>query len=161
MGVLMASCYFALFPSARIEKSVAINGTMQPVSSEFGMDPERYHQTIAQMSAAAFREFVFLVAGDAAQFRKIFRFALPYETLHMQAGLSYFQDIQDHGPVMLAWSHAILSKKDLVFPYERLLAFWTQYKVPGISLEDGHFPFFRWLSWNDLFSESFHTFEND
>lgn len=161
MGVLMASCYFTLFPSARIEKCVAINGTMQPVSSEFGMDPNPYHQTIAQMSATAFREFVFLVAGDAAQFRKIYRFTLPYETSHMQSGLIYFQEIQDLKPVPLVWSQAILSKKDLVFPYERLLAFWTQQNIPVFSLDEGHFPFFNWQAWNDLFSDTLLTFAHD
>jgi hypothetical protein len=150
MGVLMATAFCNENRDLPITHLVAFCGSALPVSAQFGLDPLEYEYFIENMSATMYKEFLFKVAGDIAQYRQIAPKALPFQKEHMSQSLAYILSVQEKSLPVLRWNKAIVCKHDLVFAADKLLNYWSEMQLQPILLEKSHFPFYTWHQWEDL-----------
>lgn len=150
MGVLMATDFTHTVQLSNITFLLAINGTLSPFSSTFGISPQQIEFTIENMSQSTFNNFLMGVAGDKPTYRKILPHVIPFEKSHLQFSLRYCVEKQKTLRQGLQWNAALLGENDLIFPVGGMRQFWENHKVPSIILNSGHFPFFNWNSWNEI-----------
>ena len=150
MGVLMATAFCSERMGLPVDDRIAFCGSVLPVSTTFGIELAEYTHFIDNMSPALYKEFLFKVAGDILQYRKIAPKALPYQQKERSESLAYILSVQEKSFPPIAWNHIALCKNDLVFPVNKLQSFWSGMNVIPILLEESHFPFFRWHSWEEL-----------
>jgi malonyl-ACP O-methyltransferase BioC len=144
MGVFAASLTIhEIVP--RITKRIAVNGTLEPVSSKFGIPEAIYHGTINALSPSSLRKFYRRMCTSAEQFAA-FEANRPKRTISELA--EELQAIETHTffhvPQVDCWDLAIISRNDGIFPAQNQVNAWRA-TTPIQFMDAGHLPDFQML----------------
>jgi malonyl-ACP O-methyltransferase BioC len=144
MGVFAASLtVHEILP--RITKRIAINGTLEPISSKYGIPEAIYHGTINALSPTTLRKFYRRMCTSAEQFAE-FEANRPKRTINELS--EELQAIETHTffhvPQIDSWDLAIISRNDGIFPAQNQVNAWRQ-STPIQFMDAGHLPDFQML----------------
>lgn len=152
MGVWAASVFLTEHPLP-VTEAIALNGTERPVHDQYGIPLRSYRLTEQRMDEAGRELFFNRMFAGAEEVRR-FREQRPRRPLAEQ--LEELTAIRRQAALRYgasAWSRVYVSRADRIFPVANQLAWWGE-RVPVTLLEGGHYPFFRWNSWDELIRES-------
>ena len=150
LGVWAAGVVFE-HSDIHFESALALNGTLYPVHSEYGIAPEIFDGTIANWLMAAARErFMRRMAGSSAAAQR-----LP-ETLRsaedQQSELAVIRQTALERPVPRnIFTHAAMGRQDRIIPFAAQKKFWaTQSGTSAAVLDLPHYPFDGLTSWEEV-----------
>ncbi len=128
---------------ANWDRAIAVNGTLQPVSSEYGLDPEVFDGTAANWTdAAARRSFYRRVGGRGLPLRS------PEE---QQAELLALRQAIASQPVNNIYQTALVAGRDRIFPAARQHAAWALHpEVVVRDLEGAHDLWSGLTTWSEV-----------
>ncbi|MDD3954660.1 MAG: DUF452 family protein [Lentisphaeria bacterium] len=141
-----------------LSQAIAVNGTLQPIDPESGIQPEIFQGTIDHWLDEQARErFQQRVIGPKSAGRNSRR----TET----SGMGFLRQPEDQRDELLALQHyiskepvagniyqrALISGRDRIFSPEIQRRFWKNLGIPCIARPDAaHFPFAEIRSWQEL-----------
>ena len=144
MGVMIASLFYTyLSISAKENTCIAINGTLKPIDTEYGIHPKIYDLTINGFSEKGRDRFINSMFCGESTPQPI---PLPKEReiceQHSELiALKNYKADKD-----FKYNKILISDNDKIIPTKSQVAFW------GIksNLEGGHCPFFQFKNWSEL-----------
>lgn len=147
MGVWAAT---QLLPSLNIQpvKLIALNGTERPVDDQYGIPVRVYELTEKGMTGKGREKFVLRILDnqEEKQGADFTERALP----EVCEELVIIRKLSTGATNELKWDKVYLSEKDVIFPVANQERWW-QGRVPEIQmLSGGHFPFYRFKSWEEI-----------
>lgn len=125
-----------------IRKSTAINGTIYPIDSEKGIDPEIFQKTIDSFGESCLSSFNKRMCGNSRNFQ-VFKENAPCRSITgLKQELISIQRMVREMPVSrFVWNKAIIGKNDLIFQMENQQKAWKGIKYQIV--EEAHFLDFR------------------
>jgi biotin synthesis protein BioG len=137
-------------------KSLAINGTLFPIHADYGIDPAIFDATLARLARTGSRSFynnMFSCKEDFEAFYPI-RPQRPFAEQHNELLQLQNAMVAVTGAAPAPFSDALIGSRDIIVPAKRQLRFWRERPGTRIRIEKtGHFPFFLWQQWEELFHE--------
>ena len=135
MGVMTGS---TIFSSSYFSKTVAINGTLKPISEEFGIHPKIYDLTIKGFNEKGRQRFI------KTMFDQDIKVTCQREIENQQSeliALKNYKSSEDFN-----FNRILISDNDKIIPTKSQVAFW------GVepNLKGGHCPFFNFEKWSEL-----------
>ncbi len=138
---------------ARVDRALAINGTLHPVHPRFGIAPEVFQATLATYSEENRSRFNRRMCGTSEALA-LFAAISPDRT-----ALDQLEELQlleaelrlRRGKVANNWhyTHALIGGRDMIFPAGQQCAAWRG--VPQTLISDmPHFPFFHFTDFQEL-----------
>ena len=148
MGVMIGSLMQPLtrhFVISSGGKSVAINGTLKPISAEYGIHPKIYDLTIKGFNEKGRERFISSM------------FDTQYESIPHPTHLSNGREISNQLSELIAlknyssdedfkYDKVVISDSDKIIPTKSQVNFW---KIEP-NLKGGHCPFFQFKNWSEL-----------
>ena len=111
---------------------VAVNGTLEPLSAETGIDPVIFEKTLRNWLLPETRE-KFLLRMTGARF-PISRRAPEFQQEELAA---LERAVREEGPVKNPFRQVFCGRRDRIFPFEAQKRFWE--KMPDITVREGDF----------------------
>lgn len=143
-----------LFCSAKelFSRTIAINGTLCPIDSRYGISPELFAGTMEAWSEIS-REKFYRRACGIKSVSEIFLDCQPERSLKDQQNeLGYYLDLADCiDPGESIYKEIVVSDKDRIVPTVNQIEYWGSSNVAVIK--GSHFLFYRWKSWDSMLSE--------
>lgn len=144
MGVFAASLTIHEIDS-RITKRIAVNGTLDPISSRFGIPEATYHGTLNRLSPGSLRKFYRRMCTSAEEFETFWANA-PRRSVEELA--QELRDIETHTIFHVEqinrWDLAVISRHDAIFPMQNQVNAWRPTTAIQF-MEAGHLPDFSLL----------------
>jgi len=142
-GVYFAGRFIEKNKSLPFTAKVAVNGTMCPIDSTYGITPEIFNATIAALSPNSLLKFYRRMCGGAERYCQI---AQKLQNRPFESVKSELENIRNtyvaDGMPEADWDYAFVSRNDLIYPPQAQLAFWRN-KVEIIEIECHHYPDFK------------------
>ena len=139
MGVMIAT-YFATKLS-NLNKSVAINGTLKPIDTDFGIHPKIYDLTIKRFNEQSCEKFINSMFSDKNLLENI------ENSRELDEQLSELIAIKNYSANSnFKYNKVLISNDDKIIPTKSQVNFWKT--EPNIS--SGHCPFFLFTKWSEL-----------
>lgn len=132
-----------------IDKSIAINGTLQPIDDRYGIPVDICTKTLEALSEESLLKFYKRMCRSTAIYEQFIKNRPQRSLSDLRGELeviidnTYFKDGDN-----ILFKTAIVSESDLVIPTRNQLRFWKKDKITKIK--SSHFPFYRWESWEDI-----------
>lgn len=133
----------------KINKSIAINGTLSPVDDNNGIPISIFKGTIDNFSERNKQKFdrrMHASMSDNQKFKEIESSRLLEDQLDE---LKLIYDLAMEEQVDSKFDKAIVGTSDLIFPTRNQLHFWKE-RADIRELELPHFPFFSFNSWTEI-----------
>lgn len=161
-GVWVAGQLYQHFPKGKI-KSVAINGTLKPIDDSCGIYQDIFQATLAGLSgeeqtAKAIRErFYYNMFGARNEYKRFLEEAPRREIGEQRDELEHLSKKIFASPEKsdISFDKVIISSRDKIIFTRNQLRFWQEEGAQIVELDEAHFPFYRWQSWNELLREVF------
>ncbi len=154
MGVWMSQKVMEQLPDTPVF-SLAINGTLNPIHDRYGIPPAIYDQQCESFSEAAARQFYEDLVATPSE-RERFLAHLPRRGWQdQQAELIRLRELVQQDPLDRLsgqFDAAYISTQDKIISARNQMRFWKNQSTVHM-LESGHFPFYRWPSWEALLHE--------
>jgi biotin synthesis protein BioG len=137
-----------------IARAIAINGTLDPVHTVKGIDPNLFQATLDGYDDDSRARFMRRICGGASGLREFAAMAPQRSATDQRQELAAIrQQILAAAPVARQWryQHAIIGARDLIFTEEAQRRAWAdtpQTVVGGMP----HVPFFAFDSWQEILS---------
>ncbi|MDR0766565.1 MAG: DUF452 family protein [Odoribacteraceae bacterium] len=149
MGVWAASVSLARW-GITPRRAVALNGTERPVDDLLGIPPAIYALTERGMNERGWEKFITRSLADDEE-RALFRArCLPRRGLEERVEeLRRVREQSARACPVMPWHRAFISCKDVIFPVENQRNWW-QGRTEITGLAGGHYPFFRFTSWESI-----------
>ncbi|BDD04070.1 DUF452 family protein [Aureibacter tunicatorum] len=150
LGVWKSNQFLNHNKGVRCDKKIAINGTLQPINDQFGIPEKIFLGTLENLNER-----------NLLKFRKRMCFKSPGETFffehlptrefeNVKTELKeLFDDIKSESNVFANFDKAVISENDLIIPSNNQHSFWDG-KTDIITLNDSHYPFHLWKSWDEI-----------
>ena len=151
MGVFFANVWCQKY-NIRFKSAIAINGTLKPIDDEYGIPQRVYDLTIRNFNTKG-RTLFFSRMFQLDKHFDIFKQSLPVrqidnQKLELENIKRYY--IENKFKIKNIFQLVIISKQDLIFPYQNLIKYWYGI-VPIYEIESGHFCFYHFESWESVF----------
>jgi len=139
---------------SRAEGIYAINGTLAPVDDRFGIKKAIFERTLKSIADEGTGLFYRNMFDKEAHYDEFMRHK-PERSINSQVDeLNYFsREFTDFIPGNVCYKKAMVSEKDRIFFSVNQFSFWESVNVKSISIEGGHFPFYKWKSWDQILSD--------
>lgn len=139
MGVMVAT----LFQQANAKNNTAINGTLKPVDTEFGIHPKIYDLTIRGFDEKGRKRFIDSMFNGESTPHPI-PLSKEREICEQHSELIALKNYQ--ADETFKYNKVLISDNDKIIPTKSQVAFW------GIepNLKSGHCPFFNFTKWSEL-----------
>ncbi len=138
-----------------IERALAINGTLNPVSSDEGIPPDIFRATLDNYNEENKNRFMRRMCGSTPLFRRFLGVAPERCAPDQKEELaSILQDVsREKAAVVSSWSytHALVGGRDMIFPAKNQEYAWRNLG-PLVVDEVPHFPFFTFSNWQEVCS---------
>lgn len=152
LGVWVSQSLKDLLPD-RTAFSVAINGTLQPIHQQYGIAPDIFASTLQHLSPATLDDFYGNMLMDEQEEAR-FRAQRPVRAFSEQAEelaqLKQMIEAKTPAREAMGYDMTIISSRDLIMPAKSQLRFWKNQSTCQV-IKSGHFPFYRWKRWEDIF----------
>lgn len=133
----------------RPDKWIALNGTECPIDNEWGIPVQSYELTERGMDERGKEKFFSRMFVNKAQY-DLFSVNKPLRPLPEQIEeLRLIHKLSSEHKKCIKWDKVYISAKDLIFPASNQLAWW-QGKTTVIHLSGGHYPFYEFCSWEEI-----------
>lgn len=131
----------------------AVNGTLQPIGREHGIDPLIFESTLERMRTGGLRSFYHNMFTCAEDF-EAFCASRPERPLAGQVEeLIRLRDgIRSAAPSPAVFQAAFIGGRDIIVPARKQLRFWKD-RARVRTAKTGHFPFFLWRQWEEIVDE--------
>lgn len=130
-------------PAGRITAAFAINGTVTPVSDNYGIPKAIYHGTADNLTPRNLQKFRRRMMPDGDSFRHYFATELSEEQCHILADeLRAIASRHTDDTVMptLKWTRAYIGADDRIFPPDNMSAAWQRVTDTAvIHTDDAHY----------------------
>ncbi len=139
MGVWAAATVLPNFPNLNIISSTAINGTHSPRHADYGINPEIFDATLANISDAGMRRFNRRMCNSKRELIADFEeHATTSRTLeNLAQELQAIKDaIISHKKPEYRWSRIVIGRGDLIFVAENQMRSWEAEGQSYTTLED-------------------------
>lgn len=149
MGVWVGQGLFAARAS-RLERAIAMNGTLCPVDDSFGIPVEIFRGTLENFNESSRAKFYQRMCKDR-QIYKRFKEHQPQRTLESQRrelAVLLQGALCQHEPPRAIYDHIVVAERDFIMPTENQLRFWGAGNV--FRCAGPHFLFYQWRSWDEL-----------
>jgi len=150
MGVWAAQ-FIPLEIEKKVSFSVAINGTLKPIDKNFGINPSIFNTTLSRFSTEIRDMFFKNMFENSEDFNR-FSCKAPLRQVEDQKNelenlkkLVLSNKISDHA----LFDTVITGKNDKIIPARSQKRFWKDISKT-IEIDEPHFPFFRWNSWEEI-----------
>ena len=149
LGVWAASHIF-MNSSIPFKKSIAINGTMQPVHNNYGISENVFAGTLERWDNKNRDKFNMRMLGGRQNFSK-FTNCLSLRHISDQKNelMSIFKQVKRNNDLNFKWDIAILGKSDAIFPFGNQINAWEN-KTNIIEKDMPHFPFITFSTWIEI-----------
>ena len=136
------------------KKRIAINGTAFTVDNDKGIHPNVFFATIKHFSPQNRDKFYRRMILKQEDYKR-FTENLPARALSNQKEeLEAIYSEKDNRNPDNIFDIAIISQKDKIIPSEKQEKYWSGQFSKIVKINDcGHFPFYRWKSWREIFYE--------
>lgn len=150
MGVWGGQLLFGRRPGL-FSRTVAINGTLCPVDTRFGISPELFAGTMRGWSERSREKFYQRMCGSTQVLEGFLR-EPPRRTLDDQQNelAHYLENASCLDRSESIYHEVVVSSGDRIVPVASQLAYW---QLAVANLDGPHFPFYRWRTWNQLLDE--------
>ncbi|MDR2414306.1 MAG: DUF452 family protein [Odoribacteraceae bacterium] len=130
-------------------RAVALNGTGRPVDDLHGIPPALYALTERGMNERGWEKFIARsLDGEEEQTR--FRSCQPLREMGERVEeLRRVREQSTGASPATSWHRAFISREDIIFPVENQREWWRS-RVEITDLPGGHYPFFRFTSWESI-----------
>ena len=134
MGTMIAT----LFPQINAKNRTAINGTLKPIDTEYGIHPKIYDLTIKGFNEKGRKRFI------DSMFNETTNINCNREIDEQHSELIALKNYQ--ADETFKYNKVLISDNDKIIPTKSQVAFW------GIepNLKSGHCPFFNFAKWSEL-----------
>ncbi|BDD09591.1 hypothetical protein FUAX_20230 [Fulvitalea axinellae] len=128
----------------------AVNGTLNPLDDEFGIPPKIFQGTYLAFSEVTRKKFFQRMCYKSAGASLFFDHSPKRDLDSQKAELKFMLDVSKEDPQKRnIFSKAIIGENDLIFPSQNQKNYWEG-KVETISMDQPHFPFYAWPSWDEF-----------
>ena len=136
MGVMLGSIFSTKIKN--ITHSVAINGTLYPISSDYGIHPRIYDLTIKGFNENGRVKFI------STMFDKVTELEINRNIENQKTELIALKNYSPNED--FTYKKVLISEDDKIIPTKNQCRFW------GIepNLKGGHCPFFQFKNWGEL-----------
>ena len=149
MGVFVAYLLKEKFP--KFAKKIAINGTVKPIDDKFGIPTKPFLLTLRHAKTGLEGKFYQNIFNTKEEFKSYS--ATPVErTIENRENelKSLYQIIKtSDNNYEHYYDKALISTNDKIIPTKNQVNFW-QNNAEIEMLESGHFPYYNFISWNDI-----------
>ena len=147
LGVWAAAVVFEHSP-VRFESALALNGTLYPVHSEYGIAPEIFDGTIANWLIPAARDrFLRRMAGSVAAAQSMPETDRSPEDQQTELAAIRKQAAERPVPHDL-YPHSVMGRQDRIIPFAAQENFWKTQSDTKITVADlPHYPFAGCTEW--------------
>lgn len=149
MGVFVAYLLKEKLP--KFAKKIAINGTVKPVDDKFGIPTKPFLLTLRHAKTGLEGKFYQNIFDTKEEFERYS--ATPVErTIENRENelKSLYQIIKtSDNNYEHYYDKALISTNDKIIPTKNQVNFW-QNNAEIEMLESGHFPYYNFVSWNDI-----------
>lgn len=136
MGVMIGSVFADKIP--HLETSTAINGTLEPIHSEFGIHPKIYDLTIRGFNEKGREKFV------SGMFDTDIKIVLNRDLENQKSELSALKNYSANKNFV--YKKFLISDNDKIIPTKNQCKFWKAEP----NLTGGHCPFLQFKNWSEL-----------
>jgi len=131
---------FAKLP--KIESFTAINGTLHPISKEYGINPRMFDLTLKTLNEKTLEKFYQNMFSDPKDYEIFKRQNTSKPDIEaLKAELETIKKLAEKTEASPKFTGAVISQKDRIIPTAQQNNFWTD-KTPVKSIDCGHFPFY-------------------
>jgi len=153
MGVYTAYLLKDFIPD--FDCKIAINGTPYPVNDDFGIPIKTFDLTLKYVETGLqgkFQKNLFKRAEDFEEYLKNpVQRTIENQKNELEA-LNKF--IKNHNiNYEKFYDYAIISDTDKIIPSRNQINCWQKSDTPIVSLDNGHFPFMEFKSWEDIINK--------
>ncbi|HOJ50181.1 MAG TPA: DUF452 family protein [Spirochaetota bacterium] len=154
-GVAVSSILFkkGFFDSLKNIKSIAINGTPFMISEKYGIHPVIFTKTLENLDKKNIIEFyknMFIKEEEFKNFYEYFSVSRDFNDIKEELKkLSLISFEFKEGFI----NKAIISSKDKIVFSLNQKRFYKDFNIEFKLIESGHFPFYKWMSWNEIIGE--------
>lgn len=149
MGVFVAYLLKEKFP--KFAKKIAINGTVKPIDDKFGIPTKPFLLTLRHAKTGLEGKFYQNIFNTKEEFKSYS--ATPVErTIENRENelKTLYQIIKtSDNNYEHYYDKALISTNDKIIPTKNQVNFW-QNNAEIEMLESGHFPYYNFISWNDI-----------
>ena len=150
MGVYIAYLMQTSLP--QFDKKIAINGTPFPVDNELGIPQKTFDLTLKYVDSGLKGKFQQNLFKNPQDYEKYL--LSPVErTIENRANELVALDKFIHtqkAEYSKFYDCAIISDTDKIIPTRNQIKCWEKYNTPIVMLDNGHFPFFEFSSWDEI-----------
>lgn len=135
MGVMIATLY-----NCGQKTSTAINGTLFPIHTEYGINPKIYNLMEKGFNEDSCKKFITKMFDKLPE-----NFVFPKRTIENQkAELTSLKQYQAN--TGYKYTRIIISDDDKIIPTKSQLNYWKDYEL----ISSGHCPFYNYTKWEEL-----------
>ena len=151
---------------AKIKRSIAINGTLMPISKYWGISPRSYGKTVSALpDNEVMDKFLHRMCRTKKEYDFYMMHAPKRDALQAKEELLTIER-ELFLSNSITWDTAIIGKDDLIFNSDRQRTFWLNYagiapgeRIPGtkktfnlrmVEIEGSHYLFNRFSSWDEI-----------
>lgn len=142
-GVWMAA-YTLSKTNLKIDKSIAVNGTMRPIDDEYGIPQTIFYSTLQSLTDESFSKFQRRICGNVKKYDKFKHVLSKRDIQEVTNELNALKHKTDSiNDILFLWNIAYIADKDLIFTADRQEAFWNKYTLQIRKINDSHLPDFK------------------
>jgi len=152
LGVLAASLALAN-TTLSVKKSIAINGTLNPVDAKEGIHPSIFKGTYEGWNEKNRKRFLIRIIGEKKLF-EIYRSNFGTRLIDNQKeelAKLYDYSLQDIAN-KFHFDVALIGKEDAIFPCKNQLNYWYNKSITKI-LDSPHYPFLLFTDWDRIITQ--------
>ena len=138
-----------------IDRALAINGTVNPVSSDEGIPPDIFRATLDNYDEGNRKRFMRRMCGGKASLFERFLDIAPLRTASDQREelalilQSVEKNVEEGGVPSWSYTEALIGGRDMIFPPVTQAFAWRGIKHTVVD-EMAHFPFFDFSNWQTV-----------
>lgn len=149
LGVWVAQSLLAPY-FAKFTKTIAINGTPQPVDDNFGIAKHVFAHTLENWNERNRKKFNARMCGGNLQLNEWQEFMSQQLCEEQQQELQVlYNAIADSNTENAQWTKAVIGSNDLIFTAQNQQNYWQQFSNFHI-FPFPHFPFANETSWDNI-----------
>lgn len=137
-------------PKLKIEKAIAINGTLKPVDMDKGISPLVFNTTLESWNDDNRTRFNQRMFGGKKQMVNQNHHLSKRSVENQKAELEYLQaEISSRPQTDFNYDCAIIGNRDMIFTAQNQRNFWTK-KTRTIEIDAAHYPFSNFKTWSEI-----------
>lgn len=149
MGVFAA--YFLKDILPEFTKKIAVNGTPFPVHNELGIPEKPFLLTLRHAKTGLEGKFYQNIFSDSKEYERYMNNPVERSIENRENELKSLYKLIQKTNISYEkfYDKALISSNDKIIPTNNQINFWSQ-QTPYEIIESGHFPYYNFISWNEI-----------